>query len=111
METDAGLRAGLIQYAVNGGELVTKGCRRHKRKPQTCVVLFTCAQYWDLATASRSLRMGWDCDTSGETAWMTAVNLEYGLIPAKHQEAAVSHIGELKPLLLLQKCFYCEGSS
>lgn len=42
--------------------------------------------------------MGWDWDTSGETAWMTAVNLENGLIPARHQEAAV-------------KGFYCGGPS
>jgi len=35
----------------------------------------TWAQYWDLATAARSLSMGWDWDTRGETAWMTAVNL------------------------------------
>ena len=25
--------------------------------------------------------MGWDCDTSGVTAWMTAVNLGSGLLP------------------------------
>lgn len=46
---------------------------------------FTCAQYWDLATAARSLRMGWDWDTNGDTAWMTAVNLGYGLIPETQQ--------------------------
>lgn len=29
--------------------------------------------------------MGWDWDTSGETAWMTAVNLGYGLMPETQQ--------------------------
>lgn len=47
---------------------------------------FTCAQYWDFATATRSFSMGWDCDTRGETAWMTAVNLGYGLIPETQQK-------------------------
>lgn len=47
---------------------------------------FTCAQYWDLATATRSLRMGWDWDTRGETAWMTAVNFGYGLIPGRQEK-------------------------
>ena len=30
--------------------------------------------------------MGWDWDTRGETAWMTAVNLGYGLIPETQQK-------------------------
>lgn len=47
---------------------------------------FTCEQYWDLATATRSLSMGWDWDTRGETAWMTAVNLGYGLIPGTQKK-------------------------
>lgn len=52
-----------------------------------CVLLsqlaLTWAQYWDLETANRSLRMGWDWETRGVTTWMTAVNREYALIPEK----------------------------
>ena len=49
--------------------------KTHTYKYTHTYTRFTCAQYWDLATAARSLSMGWDWDTSGETAWMTAVNL------------------------------------
>lgn len=56
----------------------------------------TCAQYWDLATAARSLSMGWDWDTRGETAWMTAVNFGYGLIPETQQTENTQCISEQK---------------
>lgn len=92
METDVGLSqsSALIQYTAAGCGRVecsqeratTNGCRDNRR-PAAGLSCFTCAQYWDLATATSSLRMGWDCDTRGETAWMTAVNLENGLIPGK----------------------------
>lgn len=41
----------------------------------------TWAQYWDLAAATRSFNTGWDWETRGVTAWMTAVNLEGGFKP------------------------------
>lgn len=63
-------------------------CGAGRRLPHNVALrqIFTWAQYWDLATATSSLRMGWDWDTSGETAWMTAVNLGYGLIPETQRE-------------------------
>lgn len=60
-------------------EICNTGSRGGSMNAQTST--FTCAQYWDLATFTRSLRMGWDWDTRLETAWMTAVNLGCGLIP------------------------------
>jgi len=43
--------------------------------------LLTCAQYWDLATATRSFSTGCDWETRGVTAWITAVNVERGFRP------------------------------
>lgn len=43
----------------------------------------TWAQYWDLAAATRSFNTGWDWETRGVTAWMTAVNLEGGFKPER----------------------------
>lgn len=57
---------------------------------------FTCAQYWDLATATRSLSMGCDWDTRGDTAWMTAVNLGYGLIPETQQRKPVNAVEQIQ---------------
>lgn len=45
--------------------------------------VLTWAQYWDLAAATRSFNTGWDWETRGVTAWMTAVNLEGGFKPER----------------------------
>lgn len=58
-----------------------EGHERECAHTQTRLWLLTCAQYCDLATATSSLRMGWDWETRAVTAWMTAVNLGYGFIP------------------------------
>lgn len=42
----------------------------------------TCEQYLDLDTTCRSFIIGWDWETSGDVAWMTAVNSWPGMIPA-----------------------------
>lgn len=43
--------------------------------------VFTCEQYFDLETTWSSFMIGWDWETNGETAWMTAVNSWPGLTP------------------------------
>lgn len=49
-------------------------------------VLFTCEQYFDLETTWSSFMIGWDWETNGETAWMTAVNSWPGLTPEHRHE-------------------------
>lgn len=45
------------------------------------VGIFTCEQYFDLETTWSSFMIGWDWETNGETAWMTAVNSWPGPTP------------------------------
>lgn len=52
-----------------------------KERAKELDVALTWAQYWDLAAATRSFNTGWDWETKGVTAWMTAVNLEGGFKP------------------------------
>lgn len=73
----------IAPFRFNPSELTHKHtpAHQHARTHTQVNICFTCAQYWDLATATSSLRMGCDWDTRLETAWMTAVNFGDGFIP------------------------------
>lgn len=50
------------------------------------LLMVTCEQYLDFETTWSSFMIGCDCETSGETAWMTAVNSWAGLRPERDQK-------------------------